>query len=62
MAYHLVTNSGSLFELSNIGADLGISKVTAEKYLGYLRDSSLINVLYSQTRSAIFPHLRAKMS
>ena len=53
MAYHLVTNSGSLFELSNIGADLGISKATAEKYLGYLKDSALISVLYSQTRSAI---------
>ncbi len=53
MAYHLMTNSGSLFELSNIGADLGISKGTAEKYLGYLRDSTLVGILYSYTRSAI---------
>lgn len=53
MAYHLVTNSGSLFELSNIGSDLGISKATAEKYLGYLRDSTLVSILYSYTRSAI---------
>lgn len=53
MAYHLVTNSGSLFELSNIGSDLGISKATVEKYLGYLRDSTLVSILYSDTRSAI---------
>ena len=53
MAYHLVTNSGSLFELTTIGSDLGISKGTAEKYLGYLRDSTLIGILYSYSRSAI---------
>ena len=53
MAYHLLTNSGSLFEMTNIGADLGISKATVEKYLGYLRDSTLIGILYSYTRSAI---------
>jgi len=53
MAYHLLTNSGSLFELANIGSDLGISKVTAEKYLGYLRDSTLIGIMHNLTRSAI---------
>lgn len=53
MAYHLITNSSSLFELSNIGSDLGVSKATAEKYLGYLKDSALIGILYSYTRSAI---------
>lgn len=53
MAYHLMTHSGSLFELSNIGSDLGIAKATAEKYLGYLKDSTLVSVLYSLTRSAI---------
>lgn len=53
MAYHLITNSGSQFELANMGADLGISKVTMEKYLGYLRDSTLIGVMHNLTRSAI---------
>jgi predicted AAA+ superfamily ATPase len=53
MAYHLLTNSGSLFELTNMGSELGISKVTAEKYLGYLRDSTLISILHNLTRSAI---------
>lgn len=53
MAYHLLTNSGSLFELTNIGSDLGISKVTAEKYLGYLRDSTLIGIMHNLTKSAI---------
>jgi predicted AAA+ superfamily ATPase len=53
MAYHLMTNSSSLFELLNIGAELGISKVTVERYLGYLRDSTLISVVHNLTRSAI---------
>jgi predicted AAA+ superfamily ATPase len=53
MGDHLLTNSSSLFELTNIGSELGISKVTAEKYLGYLRDSTLVNVLHNLTRSAI---------
>lgn len=53
MGYHLLTNSSSLFELTNIGSDLGISKVTAEKYLGYLRDSTLVNIVHNLTRSAI---------
>jgi uncharacterized protein len=53
MAYHLITNSGSLFELANIGADLGISKPTTEKYLGYLKDSTLVSILYGCTRSAV---------
>lgn len=53
MGYHLLTNSSSLFELTNIGSELGISKVTAEKYLGYLRDSTLISVVHNLTRSAI---------
>jgi len=53
MAYHLISNSGSLFELSNIGSELGISKATTEKYLEYLRGSALVGILYSHTRSAI---------
>lgn len=53
MGYHLLTNSSSLFELVNIGSDLGISKVTAEKYLSYLRDSTLVSIVHNLTRSAI---------
>jgi len=53
MAYHLIVNSGSLFELINVGSDLGIAKATAEKYLGYLRESTLVNVVHNLTRSEI---------
>ncbi len=53
MAYHLMVNSGSLFELSNVGSDLGIAKATTEKYLGYLRESTLVNVVHNLTRSEI---------
>lgn len=53
MAHHLITNSGSLFELSNIGSELGIAKATTEKYLGYLCESTLISVVHNLTRSEI---------
>lgn len=53
MAYHLLTNSGSLFQLANIGSDLGISKATVEKYFGYLRDSALVGVMHTHSRSGI---------
>lgn len=53
MANHLITNSGSLFELNNIGSDLGIAKATTEKYLGYLSESTLISVMHNLTRSEI---------
>ncbi len=53
MAYHLITNSGSLFELSNIGSELGIAKATAERYLGYLCESTLVSIVYNLTRSEI---------
>ena len=53
MANHLITNSGSLFELNNIGSDLGIAKATTEKYLRYLCESTLISVMHNRTRSEI---------
>ena len=53
MANHLITNSGSLFELNNIGSDLGIAKATTEKYLGYLCESTLISVVHNRTGSEI---------
>ncbi len=53
MAGHLTANSGSPFELRNIASDLGISRLTAESYLKYLRAGYVIDVLYRHTRSAV---------
>jgi len=53
MAYHLITNSGSIFEIKNIGKELGIAKATAEKYLLYLKEGYLIETLYKYLKSAI---------
>lgn len=53
MAHHLLTNSSSIFEIKNIGGDLGLAKTTAEKYLSYLREGFLVDVLYQYTRSEI---------
>ncbi len=53
MAYHLIENSGSIFEIKNIGAELGISKATAEKYLHYLKEGFLLDVMFQYSRSKI---------
>jgi len=53
MAYHLIANSGSIFEIKNIGRELGIAKTTAEKYLFYLKEGYLIEILYKYLKSNI---------
>lgn len=53
VAYHLLTNSGSVFEIKNIGSELGIAKATAEKYLLYLKEGYLVEVLYKYLKSGI---------
>jgi len=53
MAHHLLTNSGSIFQIKNIGSELGIAKATAEKYLFYLKEGFLIEVLYKYLKSNI---------
>ncbi len=51
--FHLLNNVGSLFELENIGRELGLSKVTVEKYFNYLQKAYLVKVLYKYHKSAI---------
>jgi len=53
LAYHLITNSSSIFEIQNIGRELGISKKTAEKYLSYLTEGFLLDILYKCLKSSI---------
>jgi uncharacterized protein len=50
-ARQLIDNAGSIFELKNIGREAGVSFVTLEKYMGYLRESYVVQVLYKYHKS-----------
>lgn len=53
VAYQLLTNIASIFELKNIGQEVGISKITIENYLAYLQNCYLIEVLYKYHKSPV---------
>lgn len=50
---HLLHNAGSVFELKNIGSEAGVSFLTLEKYLEYLKESYVIEVLYRYHKTLI---------
>jgi len=53
VAFHLLQNISSVFELKNIGREIALSKVTLEKYLEYLKDSYIVEILYKYHKSLI---------
>ncbi|MFH1029911.1 MAG: ATP-binding protein [bacterium] len=50
---YLLHNAGSVFELKNIGSEAGVSFLTLEKYLEYLKESYVIEVLYRYHKTLI---------
>ncbi len=52
-AYQLINNVGSVFELKNIGREIAVSKLTLDKYLEYLKDSYVVEVLFKYHKSLI---------
>ncbi len=50
---HLINNIGSIFELKNIGREAGVSFITLDKYVKYLKDSYVVEVLYKYHKSPI---------
>ena len=52
-AYQLINNISSVFELSNIGREIAVSKLTLDKYFEYLKDSYVVEVLYKYHKSPI---------
>jgi uncharacterized protein len=50
---HLLNNISSVFELSNVGREVEISKKTLEKYLGFLKESYVLDVLYKYHKSLV---------
>ncbi|MFH1838100.1 MAG: ATP-binding protein [Candidatus Kuenenbacteria bacterium] len=53
IANQLINNIGSIFELKNIGQEIGISFVTLNKYFEYLKDSYVVEILYKYHKSLI---------
>lgn len=53
VAQQMINNAGSIFELKNIGREAGISFVTLNKYIDYLKESYVIEVLYKYHKSLI---------
>lgn len=52
-AFQLINNIGSVFELKNIGREIAVSQITLDKYMEYLRDSYVVEVLYKYHKSPI---------
>ena len=50
---HLLNNVGSIFELTNIGREVAVSKKTLEKYVEYLKESYIFEILYKYHKSLI---------
>jgi len=53
IAYQLINNAGSIFELKNIGREVGVSFITLEKYIDYLKEAYIVEVLYKYHKSVI---------
>jgi predicted AAA+ superfamily ATPase len=53
IAYQLINNAGSIFELKNIGREVGLSFLTLEKYMEYLKEGYIAEVLYRHHKSLI---------
>lgn len=53
IAYQLINNAGSIFELKNIGREVGLSFLTLEKYIEYLKEGYIAEVLYRHHKSLI---------
>lgn len=53
VAYYLINNSSSIFEVDNIAREVGVSPLTINKYIKYLNKGYLIDILYKEHRTII---------
>lgn len=53
MVRYLLNNVGSIFELTNIGREIAISDKTLDKYMEYLKDGYVFEILYKYHKSLI---------
>jgi len=50
---HLLNNVSSIFEQTNIGREIALSRATLDKYLEYLKESYIFEILYKYHKSPI---------
>jgi hypothetical protein len=50
---HVLNNVGSVFEQVNVGREIALSRLTLDKYLEYLKDSYIFEILYKYHKSPI---------
>lgn len=50
---HLLNNVSSIFEQTNIGREIALSRLTLNKYLEYLKESYIFEILYKYHKSPI---------
>ncbi|MFH1232778.1 MAG: ATP-binding protein [Patescibacteria group bacterium] len=53
IARHLLNNVSSIFEQANIGREITLSRATLDKYLEYLKESYIFEILYKYHKSPI---------
>lgn len=53
LAFHLINNASSIYELSNIGREIAVSRLTLEKFVEYYKESFLVEILYRYNKSFI---------
>ena len=53
IAYYLLNNISSIFEIKNIGQTIGLSKITLEKYVTYLKSANFFEILFKYHKSLI---------
>lgn len=53
LAFQLINNSSSIYELSNIGREIAVSRLTLEKFVEYCKESFLLEILYKYHKSFI---------
>ncbi len=50
---HVLNNISSIFEQTNIGREIALSRLTLDRYLEYLKDSYIFEILYKYHKSPI---------
>lgn len=53
VAYYFINNSSSIFEVENITREAGISSLTIKKYIKYLTNGYLMDILFKEHRTII---------
>jgi predicted AAA+ superfamily ATPase len=53
IAYQLLSNISSIFEVTNIGREVSITRPTLDNFIEYLRESYIVEILYKYHKSLI---------